>query len=84
MALKSPYQPIPPEQDPDEKLAIIARREALTILNDHLDLCPLAQANAQPTPTRLHLTYWTLLAFMLGAGLLGGAIGTRLFNYLHP
>jgi hypothetical protein len=58
-----------------EYYRLVARDEANHAILTHLRLCPMVD---QQIPARLHaleLSFWKLVGFMAGSGLLGGVAG---------
>ena len=70
----------------DEKieLHLVARDEAGKVILQHLSLCPFAQLEIEKRLRSLEARFLTLVAFMLGSGLLGGVAGVGLSKIISP
>lgn len=75
--------PNPPNIDRSEHVAMIARREAYTVIHEHLALCPFAVLNIEERVRSVEMNYAKLIGFMTGSGILGGAAGGVLVNFLQ-
>ncbi len=76
-------QPNLPENDPAHPLAMIARREAYDVIKEHLTLCPFAALHIEERIRNVEMNYAKLIGFMTGSGILGGAAGATIVNYIH-
>jgi hypothetical protein len=61
----------------DEKIELhmLARDEASKVILQHLTLCPFAQLRIEERLRSIETNYARLTGFMIGSGLLGGALG---------
>jgi hypothetical protein len=78
--------------DPDQEgitlprtdmIRLIARDEASKAILTHLKLCPLVDQQVATRLRCLELSFWKLVGFMIGSGLLGGCAGSLLTNFLR-
>ena len=60
---------------PNFTTRMIAQDEARKIILQHLDLCPFADLKIEERVRAIETNYARLTGFMVGSGLLGGAVG---------
>lgn len=77
---KPPNPPNPPD---DDHLTMLARREAYQVIGEHLALCPFAVLRIEERLRVVEMNYAKLIGFMTGSGILGGAAGGVLVNFLQ-
>ena len=66
-----------------ELYRLIARDEASRAIIQHLRLCPMADQRIPDRLRALELSFWKLVGFMVGSGLLGGIGGALLGKVIH-
>ena len=64
------------------ELHLVARDEAGKVILQHLSLCPFAQLDIEKRLRTQEQRFFTLIGFMLGSGLLGGAAGAAISKLL--
>lgn len=63
---------------PAETIRLLARKEAEQVIMQHLSLCPFSQDGIQRRLREIETRFGTLVGFMIGSGLIGGATGALL------
>ncbi len=69
---------------PVNQTILLARQEAERVILQHLSLCPFASLKIEERVRWLEGRFLLLVGFMLGSGLLGGAVGGALIKAFTP
>jgi len=60
---------------PTNSIRMIAREEALRVIDRHTEQCPFSLSRVEYRVRCLEISYGRLIGFLLGAGILGGTAG---------
>jgi hypothetical protein len=71
------------EGEQQDYYRLIARDEANRAILQHLRLCPMVDQRIPDRLRALELSFWKLVGFMAGSGILGGLAGALLNKLIH-